>query len=81
MIMLGPLLTMGKNVSPEGYIGWMTRRIRAVMGTMGLESADIIWRRYISNLFHHEFLIYILIDSFPPQRDFQNLLVCGSWAR
>ena len=44
MIILGPiLLTMGKNISPEGYIGWITRRIRAVMGTLGLESNDIIW--------------------------------------
>jgi hypothetical protein len=44
MIMLGPiLLTMGKNISPERYIGWMTRRVRAMMGTLGLESTYIIW--------------------------------------
>jgi hypothetical protein len=35
MIMLGPiLLTMGKNISPEGYMGWMTRGVRAMMGTL-----------------------------------------------
>ena len=39
--MLGPiLLTLGKNISPEGYTAWMTRRVRAVMGTLGLESSD-----------------------------------------
>lgn len=29
-----------KNISPEGYTAWMTRRVRAVMGTLGLESSD-----------------------------------------
>jgi len=44
LVMVGPLmLTIGKNIAPEGYIGWMTRRVRAMMGTMGLWSSDIIW--------------------------------------
>jgi hypothetical protein len=44
LVMLGPiLLTIGKNIQVEGYAGWMTRRIRAFMGTLGLESTEIIW--------------------------------------
>jgi hypothetical protein len=43
LVMLGPvLLTMGKNIQVEGYPGWMTR-IRAFMGTLGLDSNSIIW--------------------------------------
>jgi hypothetical protein len=44
LVMLGPiLLTIGKNISPEGYVGWMNRRVRAMMGTMGLENTSTIW--------------------------------------
>lgn len=44
VIMLGPLLlTIGKTIAPEGYTGWITRRIRAMMGTLGLWPTDIIW--------------------------------------
>jgi hypothetical protein len=44
IIMLGPvLLTIGKNVQIEGYTGWMTRRLRGFMGTLGLDNSSIIW--------------------------------------
>jgi hypothetical protein len=44
LVMLGPiLLTIGKNIQVEGYAGWITRRIRAFMGTLGLENNEIIW--------------------------------------
>jgi hypothetical protein len=42
--MFGPIiLTIGKNILVEGYQGWITKRIRTLMGTLGLESTDIIW--------------------------------------
>jgi hypothetical protein len=44
LVMLGPiLLTIGKNIQVEGYQGWITKRIRAFMGTLGLENYNIIW--------------------------------------
>jgi len=44
LIMLGPImLTIGKNIQVEGYEGWITKRIRAFMGTLGLELNDLIW--------------------------------------
>jgi hypothetical protein len=42
--MFGPVALMnGKSIQPEGFAGWMTRRIRAFMGTLGLNQDDIIW--------------------------------------
>jgi len=44
LVMLGPiLLTIGKNIQAEGYPGWITRRVRAFMGTLGLENYNIVW--------------------------------------
>ena len=44
LVMLGPiLLTIGKNIQVSGYNGWITRRVRAFMGTLGLENYNIIW--------------------------------------
>jgi hypothetical protein len=44
LIMFGPImLTIGKNIQVEGFPGWITKRVRAFMGTLGLESTDIIW--------------------------------------
>ena len=44
IVMLGPiLLTIGKNIQVEGYSGWITKRMRAFMGTLGLQDNDIIW--------------------------------------
>jgi hypothetical protein len=44
LIMLGPiLLTLAKNIQVEGYPGWIIKRVRAFMGTLGLESYNIIW--------------------------------------
>jgi hypothetical protein len=44
VVMLGPiLLTIGKNIQVAGYDGWVTNRLRAFMGTLGLLSEDIIW--------------------------------------
>jgi hypothetical protein len=40
--LLVELLTIGKNIQVEGYPGWITKHIRAFMGTLGLESTDII---------------------------------------
>jgi hypothetical protein len=54
-VMLGPiLLTIWKNIQVEGYIGWLTRRIRAFIGTLGLESGEIIWTDYVSRGVHYE---------------------------
>jgi DNA polymerase III delta prime subunit len=42
--MFGPImLTIGKNIQVERFPGWITKRVRASMGTLGLESTDIIW--------------------------------------
>jgi hypothetical protein len=44
LVMLGLiLLTIGKNIQVEGYIRWITKRVRAFMGTLGLENTNIIW--------------------------------------
>jgi hypothetical protein len=44
LVMLGPiLLTIGKNIQVEGYMGWITKQVRAFMGTLGLENYNIIW--------------------------------------
>jgi hypothetical protein len=44
IIMLGPiLLTIGKKIQTEGYEGWITNRMRAFMGTLGLENSETIW--------------------------------------
>jgi len=44
LVMFRPImLTLGKNIQAEGYDGWITKRIRAFMGTLGISSADIIW--------------------------------------
>ena len=42
IVMLGPiLLTLGKNIQVEGYPGWITKRVTAFMGTLGLESYNL----------------------------------------
>ena len=44
LVLLGPiLLTLGKNIQLEEYDGWITKRIRAFMGTLGYSSSTIIW--------------------------------------
>jgi hypothetical protein len=37
------MLTIGKNIQAEGYQGWITKRIRGFMGTLGLDEGDTIW--------------------------------------
>jgi len=36
------MLTIGKNIQ-LGYSSWMTNRIRAILGTLGLERNSILW--------------------------------------
>jgi hypothetical protein len=44
LIMFGPImLTLGKNIQVEGFQGWITKTVRAFMGTLGLDSSDIVW--------------------------------------
>jgi hypothetical protein len=37
------MLTIGRNIQAEGYQGWITKRIRGFMGTLGLDEGDTIW--------------------------------------
>jgi hypothetical protein len=44
LIMFGPIaLMLGQSVPPEGYTAWLSRRIRAFMGTFRLTLDDLIW--------------------------------------
>jgi hypothetical protein len=37
------LLTLTKQVTPDGYAGWMTNRIRSFSGTLGLAPDYVCW--------------------------------------
>jgi hypothetical protein len=66
LVMLGPiLLTMGKNIQVEGYPGWITKRVRAFMGTLGLENYNIVWTEatYPTNCYDHHPIISLSIIS------------------
>lgn len=44
VVMMGPiLLTIGKQVNPAGYSGWLKNRIRSFRGTLGLIEEECIW--------------------------------------
>jgi hypothetical protein len=74
---------MGKNISPEGYMGWMTRGVRAMMGTLrSWVNRYHLDRCNLPTSYRHEFSVNLsLIYSLPRKRSVSYLLVSSSWTR